>query len=80
MIGTNKPDAVETVRAMLADLDGLEPCAERSDGIDKLLEERGVDVVDFERWGRIDAAEVEAAAGTDRPRVKLVTRASMLKV
>ena len=80
VIGTNKPDAVETVQAMLMDLEGLEPCPERTAGIEKLLGERGVDFVDFDRWIRIDAAEVEAAAGTDRPRIKLVTRASLLEV
>ena len=80
VIGTNKPDAVETVHAMFADLAGLDPCPERASGVETLLSKRGVDFVDFARWQRINAAEIEAAAGTGRPRLKRVTRSSLLEV
>ena len=66
--------------AMLKDLETLPACAERTVGIEGLLAERGVDLVDFERWQRIDAAEIEAAAGTDRPRLKKATWDSLLEV
>ncbi|HXV14538.1 MAG TPA: FAD-dependent oxidoreductase, partial [Candidatus Krumholzibacteria bacterium] len=46
VIGTNKPDAVETVKHLLADAPALAPCAEPSrDAVLSLLESRRVRVV-----------------------------------
>jgi ferredoxin--NADP+ reductase len=69
VIGTNKADAAETVRALLSDL------GERVDerpSIETLLESQGVRVVTYEDWLGIDAGEVELARTLDRgERVKL---------
>ena len=47
--------------------------------LETLLAERGVRVVDFDAWKRIDAAET-AAAAKGAPRAKLTRIADMLKV
>jgi len=75
VIGTNKKDATETVELLLEDAAAgrLQP---RSDataaaGVETLLAERGVRVIEYAGWTAID--EVERAAGekSGRPRVKL---------
>ncbi len=69
VIGTNKGDAAETVRALLADLGDRR--VERP-SIEALLESRGVRVVTYEDWLGIDAGEMELARSLDRgERVKL---------
>jgi ferredoxin/flavodoxin---NADP+ reductase len=69
VIGTNKADAAETVRALLADLPG--PSRERR-SIETLLESSGVRVVTYDDWLGIDAGEIELARTLDRgERVKL---------
>jgi ferredoxin/flavodoxin---NADP+ reductase len=69
VIGTNKADAAETVRALLADLGGR--AAERP-SIETLLESRGVRVVTYDDWLGIDAGEAALARSLDRgERVKL---------
>jgi ferredoxin--NADP+ reductase len=75
VIGTNKKDAQETVDNLFADLEaGKVPEAELASdraSIVSLLNERVPDHVTFEGWQAIDAAEVEAAGGSKRPRVKM---------
>jgi len=72
LIGSNKQDGAETAAAMLADLDGCAPAsAPEATAIDALLAERGVRVVDFACWQRLDRLEVERGARAGRPRVKL---------
>jgi len=69
VIGTNKADAAETVRALLADLAGR---AEDRPSIETLLESRGVRVVTYDDWLGIDAGEAALARSLDRgERVKL---------
>lgn len=81
IIGTNKPDAVETVQAMTEDLADLEAGDVEVDpeAPVRLLEERGVRVVDFDDWGRIDAAEVARGEPEGRPRNKFVRVPAMLE-
>jgi ferredoxin--NADP+ reductase len=70
VIGTNKADAAETVRALLADLEGR-PVADRPP-IEELLEKQGVRVVTYDDWLGIDAGEIALARALDRgERVKL---------
>ena len=74
VIGTNKKDATETVELLLEDAAAgrLPPKPEATAaGVDTLLAERGVPVVEYAGWSAID--EVERAAGekSGRPRVKL---------
>ncbi|GAA2902225.1 FAD-dependent oxidoreductase [Streptosporangium fragile] len=77
VIGTNKSDAAETVRTLLADLAGREPV--RHADLDDLLAARGVSPVTYEQWLSIEAAEAELAKSLDRgERVKLLGLAAML--
>ncbi|RME82569.1 MAG: FAD-binding protein [Caldilineae bacterium] len=81
VIGTNKPDAVATVRLMLEDVPSLEPVPdERAEpgAIEAFLNERGVRYVTWEEWQLIDAAEVEAGKRVGRPRVKITSVPEML--
>ena len=81
IIGTNKPDAVETVQSLIEDLPGLEAGEVDTDpgAPIRLLEERDVRVVDFDDWCRIDAAEVARGESEGRPRNKFVRVEEMLR-
>lgn len=75
LIGSNKPDGAETAAAMLEDLAAVVPAPEPAAAtIDRLLAERGVRVVDFPAWQRLDRLEVERGKAGGRPRVKLGRR------
>ncbi|GAA3162296.1 FAD-dependent oxidoreductase [Planomonospora alba] len=77
VIGTNKSDAAETVRTLLADLAGRPP-ARRAD-LDALLALRGVTPVAYSGWLSIEAAEAALARALGRgERVKLPGLAAML--
>ena len=74
VIGTNKSDAAQTVRALLADVEA----APRPDGgpaatrLRDLLAARGVRPVSYENWLGIEKRELELAAELGRgERVKL---------
>ncbi len=79
VIGTNKADSVETVGTLLGDLASLTPCSRPDSGaVRELLAERGVRVVTYEDWGKIDAAEIARGEKQGRCRDKLVTVDEML--
>jgi ferredoxin--NADP+ reductase len=79
LIGSNKPDGAETAEAMVADLSTTAPApAPDPAAIDGLLAARGVRVVDFPAWQRLDRLEVERGKAAGRPRVKLGPVAEML--
>nr|MCU0476077.1 NADP oxidoreductase [Anaerolineae bacterium] len=81
IIGTNRPDSVETVESLLEDLRAgalTLPTPPSAAAIDALLAERGVSVVSFADWQRLDKLEQEAGALAGRPRRKLTSVASML--
>ncbi|MFM1919354.1 MAG: hypothetical protein RLZZ303_988 [Candidatus Hydrogenedentota bacterium] len=81
VIGTNKPDSLETVTQLLEDLPGLPPCAQPdSEPLRHLLRERGVRVVSFDDWKHIDAAEVAAGEAAGKPRERFTRVAEMLAV
>ncbi|MDE2043133.1 MAG: pyridine nucleotide-disulfide oxidoreductase, partial [Alphaproteobacteria bacterium] len=76
-IGTNRPDgyqAAEQIAADLGDGNGKPGGA----ALDALLTARGVDVVSFTDWQRIEAAEA-ARARTGAPREKFVDVGDMLR-
>jgi ferredoxin/flavodoxin---NADP+ reductase len=77
VIGTNKACAMETVDALLADR-LPQPADPRASSVDALLAERGVRVIDYACWSRIDQAELVAGEKAGRVRVKLVSRAALL--
>jgi ferredoxin/flavodoxin---NADP+ reductase len=81
VIGTNKHDARETVRTLLADRPALPPAPHGDPAdIDRLLADRGVQVVDWAGWCRIDEAERELGRRRGRDRVKIADRAELLRL
>jgi ferredoxin--NADP+ reductase len=75
LIGSNKPDAAETVLHMITDLPSLDPAPRPpADALPALLEARGVRVVDYPTWQRLDRLELARGAAQGRPRVKLCHR------
>jgi ferredoxin--NADP+ reductase len=81
VIGTNKPDAFETVGAMLEDLAaGRHTAADRlpRSAVERLLLDRGVRFVTYPEWEKIDRLEVERGKTAGRPRVKITDRAQMI--
>ncbi|QXJ20571.1 FAD-dependent oxidoreductase [Actinomadura graeca] len=78
VVGTNKSDAAETVRNLLADLPDDRP---RPAGtLDELLEERGLPAVTYADWLNLDAAEIALARSLGRgERVKLARWEAMTK-
>ena len=82
IIGTNKPDAVETVKAMLEDVPKLRPVPDvyaDPQAIVKLLRERGVQYITFEDWKLLDQLEQERGKAQGRPRVKFTSVEEMLE-
>lgn len=80
VIGTNKHDAVETVRSLLSDVATLERAPVRDpDALLALLAGRGVEVVPWAGWLAIDQAEKALGEATGRGRVKIAGRAELLR-
>ncbi len=81
IIGTNRADSVATVQSLLDDLPKLDankkPGAER---LEPLLAGRGVRVVSYADWQKIDAAEVRSGEARGKPREKFTRVAEMLAV
>lgn len=79
VIGTNKSDAKETVTSLLADRDRLPSAPERGpDALPRLLADRGVQVVTWDGWRAVDAAELALGRRLGRERVKLTDPAELL--
>jgi ferredoxin--NADP+ reductase len=71
LIGSNKTDGHETAEAMVADLASTPPAPQGDPlAVDRTLAERGVRVIDFSTWQRLDRLEVERGRPHGRPRVK----------
>ena len=81
VIGTNKSDGAETAASVLADVPLLPAPAKptRAD-VRELLAGRGVRVVDWQGWSRLDAHEAERGACQGRDRAKLAELEAMLEV
>jgi ferredoxin--NADP+ reductase len=82
IIGTNKPDAQETARALLEDLAAGRLAKAEVPGrhvLERLLAERRQDLVSFEDWQLIDLLERERGAEAgERPRLKFSRVEEML--
>jgi NADPH-dependent glutamate synthase beta subunit-like oxidoreductase len=76
-IGTNRPDGYEVAEKIAADLSGGGGRKEGRAGLDRLLEGRGVDLVTFRDWQKIEEAEA-ARAREGSPREKFVAIEDML--
>jgi NADPH-dependent glutamate synthase beta subunit-like oxidoreductase len=75
-IGTNRPDGFAIAEKIAADLGEISDKQGRA-GLDALLEARGVDVVTFRDWQKIEQAEI-AAARNGAPREKFTSIEAML--
>ncbi len=75
-IGTNRPDGFAIAEKIAADVGEGGGKAGRP-GLDALLASRGVDVVTFRDWQKIDTAEI-AAARAGSPREKFTSVEAML--
>jgi len=72
VIGTNKSDATETVRNLIEDVnEGRIAAGPALPSFDEQLSARGVQVVDFAGWLRIDAEEIRRGEAEGRPRSKI---------
>jgi ferredoxin--NADP+ reductase len=83
VIGTNKPDAVETTDLLLEDARAgalNRPTAPTAAAVERLLADRGVRVVSWADWLKIDELERRQGAATGRPRLKLTRIEDMLAV
>ncbi len=81
VIGTNKPDAGETVGAMLEDLaNGTVLCPRHPDppAVESLIRDRRPDYVSYEDWKSLDELEMARGKPQGRPRVKFTSVTAML--
>ena len=76
-IGTNRPDGYALVEKVAADIGDGSARKDGRAGFDRLAAERGLDIVTFRDWKRIEEAE-SAAARDGSPREKFVDIASMM--
>jgi ferredoxin--NADP+ reductase len=83
VIGTNKPDAVATVKAMVEDVANLPGVAdEKRDPalIINLLQERTPDYTTYADWDLLDKYEVATGGAQGRPRIKVTRVPEMIEV
>ncbi len=79
LIGTNRADSVATIGALIEDLPGFDAAARPgADGLRALLDRRGIRVVTYADWQRIDAAEVRRGEANGKPREKFTRLEEML--
>jgi ferredoxin--NADP+ reductase len=76
-IGTNRPDGYSLVDLMIEDHSARTSNKKGREGFDALAQERGLDVVTFRDWKKIEEAE-EAAAREGAPREKFVDIEAMI--
>ena len=79
LIGTNKKDSEESVERLLEDIPQLTPAPEPDNApLKSLLASRGVRVVTFADWRKIDEAEVQRGKLLGKPRDNFTSTAEML--
>ena len=81
VIGTNKPDSVETVNMMLEDVAKgavLQPTQPDPDSIENLVRERQPHSTSFGDWLELDKIEVANGKPQGRPRIKFTSVQDML--
>jgi ferredoxin--NADP+ reductase len=81
VIGTNKPDAVETVNSMVADLEQgahWQPAEPDARAIEALVLARQPLAVTYADWRSLDALECSKGQACGRPRLKFASVEEML--
>lgn len=79
LIGHTKSDAAETVAHLVAETVATAPERDPA-AVNAYFSERGVDVVEFGNWERLDAHEIALGEAEGRTRVKVLEREEMLRV
>lgn len=82
VIGTNKPDAVETANCMIEDVARgaiLHPVAPDPASVERLVRERQPHFFSFADWLALDQIEVARGKAQGRPRVKFTSVEEMLQ-
>lgn len=81
LIGHTKADAIETIGHVIADqASWWQPAHPEESAIVKLLTDRGVAMIEWSQWLKIDSAELAAGAARGRERIKLFEREDFLKI
>ena len=73
VVGTNKPDSVETVMGMLEDLHAdkiLQPGNADAASLEQLVRSRKPDYFSYADWKHLDELELERGKASGRPRLK----------
>jgi ferredoxin--NADP+ reductase len=80
IIGTNKPDSIESAKTLVADAQAEQVWSPDSplDNVPTLLALRGVRYTTFADWQKLDALETAAGVAQNRPRVKFTSIEDML--
>jgi len=81
VIGTNKPDAGETIACLLEDVAAgrvLTPAESSPEAAERLVRERQPRCLTHDDWLRLDAIETERGRQAGRPRVKFTRPDDML--
>ena len=82
VIGTNKADATESAKHLLADFKNANleaDDAKTPEAVTQLLQDKNVDFIEFHHWLELDRQELEAGAAQGRPRVKHTRIEDMLE-
>jgi ferredoxin--NADP+ reductase len=82
VIGTNKPDALETVERMMDDLEKgaiLDPHEPGVDAAEAMIRERQPNYFSFADWEMLNDLEISAGDTQGRPRVKFTEIDEMIK-
>lgn len=81
IIGTNRADSVSTVNSLLEDLPTFGNTAKPgADGLTEILKKRGIRVVSYADWQKIDTAEIHRGEPEGKPREKFTRVEEMLTV
>jgi ferredoxin--NADP+ reductase len=81
IVGTNKPDAQETVGSLLEDVASgriLNPLYPSREAVENLLSKREIDYVTYDDWRLLDRLEIERGAAIGRPRMKFTSVEDMM--
>lgn len=83
VVGTNKADAVITIKNLIEDFSNTQLDADTNkspEAVRKLLADKNVTVVSFEEWKKLDDFEIAQGEKQGRPRVKVVDTNEMVKI
>ena len=82
IIGTNKPDAIESANCFLEDLaagDVLQPRDTRGESVLEMVRSRKPAFISFDEWKILDEIELQRGIDSGRSRVKFTTVEDMLE-